>query len=65
MNDYWNDPPEQPDVPECCNETMWLTFEGGCICKTCGNVIAPPKDEPQETADVKLPDNYLKDQPTP
>lgn len=46
MNDFWNDPPEQPEVPMCCEEYMDVTPEGALICKTCGKRIEPQPDEP-------------------
>lgn len=39
MNDYWNDPPESPEPPECCGEFMEIG-ENGCWCPNCGGFIA-------------------------
>lgn len=56
MNDYWNDPPEEPEMPECCNEVMTLRDNGDCVCETCSKVIPRPPDiEP--TPDIELPDD--------
>ena len=44
MSDWWNDPPETPEPPECCDDIMDITPDGGCICNTCKKVI-PPVDE--------------------
>lgn len=44
MNDYWNDPPDEPEPPECCDEIMEVTEQGGCRCSVCGKVIPPAKD---------------------
>jgi len=57
MNDYWNDPPEEPEMPECCDEVMMLKDNGDCVCETCGKVILRQPDiEP--TPDVELPDDF-------
>ena len=39
MNDYWNDPPEQEEVPECCDKIMDVDDHGNCKCTTCGEII--------------------------
>jgi hypothetical protein len=44
MNDYWNDPPEYPEVPECCNEVMDVDDHGHCSCNKCGKIIKQPED---------------------
>jgi len=47
MNDYWNDPPEEPEMPECCDEVMTLKDNGDCACETCGKLIpCQPDIEP-------------------
>jgi len=59
MNDSWNDPPEYPEVPECCGDTMDVTDDGVCICQTCGRRIEPqPDPDPALFADVELPDDF-------
>jgi hypothetical protein len=60
MNDYWNDPPEQPEPPECCDEIMDVDDKGACICSKCGKRIEPPA-EVQESPDVELPDDCLRE----
>jgi len=53
MNDYWNDPPEQWEQPECCDELMNVTPRGACVCSICGKVIEPEPDiEPIEELDI-------------
>lgn len=59
MRDFWNDPPEEYEAPECCGEPMEIDpTTGACSCK-CGKVIAPEKD-PQPEPDYELPDDYLR-----
>lgn len=61
MNDYWNDPQEYPEPPECCDEIMDVDDKGACVCSKCGKRIEPPADiDPTSFADVELPDNYLR-----
>jgi len=55
MNDYWNDPPESPETPECCGDFMdYDEKTGACTCPTCGKHvepepdIEPPDDEPSD-----------------
>ncbi len=50
MSDWYNDPPESNELPECCGEYMVFNEES-CVCKCeiCGKEIAPEKDiEPVE-----------------
>lgn len=44
MNDYWNDPPEVEEVPECCDEEMVVDDQGNCLCSVCGKTIPRPAD---------------------
>ena len=44
MNDYWNDPPETEEPPECCGEMMEVYDDGSCKCQTCGATVDPPVD---------------------
>ncbi len=44
MNDYWNDPPEYPEPPECCGDEMNVTEDGTCVCAKCGKRIEPQPD---------------------
>jgi len=47
MTDYYNDPPEQPEVPECCDHDMSSNDRGDCFCEICGStIVAPPDIEP-------------------
>lgn len=39
MNDYWNDPPDAPEPPTCCDEFMDIDVQGNAKCGKCGNVI--------------------------
>lgn len=39
MNDWYNDPPEDPEVPECCDQPMAVDSDGDCHCCICGSVI--------------------------
>ena len=39
MHDYWNDPPEVPEVPECCDQPMVMDNHGDCHCCICGKTI--------------------------
>jgi hypothetical protein len=48
MNDYWNDPPEEPEVPECCDNIMDVDEHGACSCATCGKIIKQPEDPKPE-----------------
>jgi hypothetical protein len=41
MTDYWNDPPEAPEVPECCEQEMDVTPEGAVFCRQCGTRYFP------------------------
>jgi hypothetical protein len=54
MNDYWNDPPDYPDLPECCGDIMDVTDDGACVCPSCGKRIEPQPDiEPVETVEIQ------------
>ena len=44
MQDYWNDPPEYPEPPECCDQEMTVDESGACRCEVCGNTIEPEND---------------------
>ena len=45
MNDWWNDPPETPEPPECCGDIMDVDDEGNCRCPKCGKVIPYEADD--------------------
>jgi len=54
MNDYWNDPPDYPDLPECCGDIMDVNDDGACVCGACGKRIEPQPDiEPFETMEIQ------------
>jgi hypothetical protein len=60
MNDYWNDPPDTSEPPECCGDFMEVIDSGACVCATCGKVIEPqPDPDPAVFADMELPDGAL------
>lgn len=44
MNDWYNDPPEEPEVPECCNTEMEVLDTGDCLCSVCGSLSPAPRD---------------------
>ena len=44
MNDYWNDPPDHPEPPECCGDIMDVPEDGACLCPKCGKRIEPQQD---------------------
>lgn len=61
MHDYWNDPPEYPEPPECCDQEMTVDESGTCRCEVCGKTIEPEPDiEPpptnEEPIDFKEPE---------
>jgi hypothetical protein len=55
MNDYWNEPPECPEVPECCDQEMDVDDDGNCQCKICGMLIIAPKDICDYTQELPEP----------
>ena len=56
MNDWWNDPPDAPEIPECCNDEMHVMLDGTAICLKCGNQVAPDPDPVPEPPDEELPE---------
>jgi hypothetical protein len=57
MNDYWNDPPDEPEPPECCEEIMEVDEAGICRCALCGKTIEPQEDiEPRDEVTEPWPD---------
>lgn len=62
MRDFWNDPPEYPEAPECCEDEMEINDDGSCVCAHCGKRIEPPKEyeDSEVFQDVELPDDYFK-----
>jgi hypothetical protein len=64
MNDYY-DPPEYPELPECCDDEMECDEDGVCTCPTCGKTvqpyrdIEPPEDAPEDVfGDLDRPTGY-------
>jgi hypothetical protein len=60
VKDYWNDPPDEPSAPECCDEEMEVSKDGSkFICSHCGQVIENPPDIEEtpipEEIDLDLP----------
>lgn len=56
MNDYWNDPPEQDECPECCDEYMHYDDVSNTLtCVLCGKVVKINQDSGPE------PDNFNED----
>ena len=57
MNDYWNDPPEYPEPPECCGELMEIDDDGTCTCLACGATIEPVdhQEGPEPCGDEDVP----------
>lgn len=53
MTDYWNDPPEYPEPPECCDDYMDVLDDGSCKCLNCGKTVAAPMelDPPWENSE--------------
>lgn len=61
MNDYWNDPPDEEEPPECCGDIMDVNDDGVCVCPKCGKRIEPqPDPDPSVFADMELPDGVLE-----
>lgn len=59
-----DDPPDYPEVPECCDEEMEVDSAGGCKCLTCGKTWDPPKEwDPGPEPDVELPDDFFEGPP--
>ena len=44
MTDYWNDPPEEPEIPECCHAEMEVLGNGSLLCGVCKHRIDPQPD---------------------
>ncbi len=58
-NDFWNNPPETDELPECCGEFMDCDENGNCSCPTCGKQI--PIENYEEQGDA-LADFYKEEQ---
>ena len=62
MNDYWNEPPDYPEAPECCDLEMDVDADGNCKCSKCGATIDSPEDiGPME--DAGMPDDLAPGDP--
>jgi hypothetical protein len=62
MNDYWNDPPEYDELPECCGEYMNFDEQTCiCTCLKCEREILPEKDQIPDVFLGELPDNNMRD----
>ena len=59
MNDWYLDPPNEPEVPECCGDETVLFPDGVCVCEHCGLRYAPVPDpyDGYEPPDVELPEH--------
>jgi len=44
MKEYWKNPQEDIDIPECCGEYMTINEDGSCICQRCKRSIEPADD---------------------
>lgn len=53
MTDYWNDPPDDYELPECCGVEMDVNESTGvATCATCQKCIEPePEIEPIDFTD--------------
>ena len=64
MNDYWNDPPDYPEPPYCCDDYMTEFPDGICVCDCCGLRVSPaPEWDPGPAPDVELPDDFYHGPP--
>lgn len=61
MQDYWNDPPETPEPPECCDEIMDVQPDGSVVCSKCGRRIEPEAHKP----DAEIPQEQITRDPEP
>lgn len=62
MHDRHLDPPDYPEVPECCGDEMDVLKDGTCVCTVCGAKIEPtPEPDPawEITGCEELPDDYF------
>lgn len=59
MNDWYLDPPEEPEIPECCDLEMAVDDDGNCECMICEATIeAHPDIEPPDDDDWKCGGKY-------
>lgn len=60
MRDFWNDPPEEYEPPECCGEPMDIdSATGVCSCAKCSRRIEPKLD-PSPEPDVSVIDEMME-----
>lgn len=66
MNDYWNDPPDEPEIPECCDLEMIVDDDGNCKCSVCDATIEahPDIDPPDEVEEPWTPKDELPQEST-
>ena len=58
-SDWYLDPPEEPDIPECCDDEMECFEDGVCLCSQCGLRLAPaPEWDPGPGSNWELPDDF-------
>jgi hypothetical protein len=59
-SDWWNDPPDYPEPPECCDDAMEVFDDGVCLCSHCGLRIdtCVPDWDPGPEPIVELPDDF-------
>jgi hypothetical protein len=62
MQDYWNDPPDGDEPPECCGDYM-LDMEGAFVCHVCGRRIEEfpdwePMVEPEPVMELDWVDEF-------
>lgn len=55
MNDWYNDPPEEPESPECCGEEMCVKEDGTAFCETCGGEVEPCSWDEEPETETKTP----------
>ncbi len=48
MKDWYNNPPEEEEIPECCSDFMSGTVLTGFVCHNCGHTV--PAFVPDEKA---------------
>jgi hypothetical protein len=55
MSDHHLDPPEEPEVPECCGYEMLVNDDGSCACLECHRRIEP-QQEPDPSWEINVND---------
>lgn len=61
-SDWYLDPPESPEPPECCGDEMECFKDGVCLCSHCGLRIdtCVPDWDPGPEPIVELPDDFYE-----